>query len=461
MKRLRSGTILVLSSLFACAIPSQSRQAWAAQLSAKQPVPAASTVSGRAPGTAATPSASAAASAQPSPEANGEASEANAVAPEHPNTKAGMRLGAAEDSFETTATLPARTLEITAIDPQAAPAPGVAIELSRERQSVSEGNSTTKWQGTTDAAGRVRFDDLPVSSDSQYRIVAVSGQHRYGTRPFRVDSKSGTKVVFHVYPIVNQLKESLIAGRTFVFLEPRDDVLAVEVMAEFHNLGQTVLTAEVMSLTLPVGWKAFATNPTDPDLAVAKHDAGVALTGSIAPGQHSVSFSYQIASENRARLELDLNLWPNTAEAQIATLSRPGLELQVDGFPNATVVRGNGRQPLLMTGKSFTHDQGPPQALRLEIAGLPVIGPGRWYAVFGAGALVLSALLTFGVRRRGGATTSHDDRMHRDARKRIVQELAALMRAKQEGQVGPETYASTRETLLGALVRIERRLENN
>ncbi|HEY5959665.1 MAG TPA: hypothetical protein VIV60_24085 [Polyangiaceae bacterium] len=370
------------------------------------------------------------------------------------------RQGTATDSIEPSSALPAHTLEVMAIDATSAPAANTHIELLRERQSVSEGNSSMKWEGTTNSAGLLRFNDIPVSTDSQYRITAGSEGHRYGTRSFRIDSKVGTKVIFHVYPVVQKLRESLIAGRTFVFLEPRDDVLSIEFMAEFHNLGQTVLTAEALSLKLPPEWKAFATNPTDADLAVTKTAAGVSLAGCIAPGQHQVAFSFQIPSQNRPRLGLDLDLWPNTAEAQIATLSRPGLELQVEGFPNATVVKGNGRQPMLVTGKSFTHDHGPPQSLRLEVSGLPVIGPGRWYAVLGSAGLALGALLTLGSRLGSKQRVSaYAERTHRAARKRILQELAALMRAKREGRVGPETFAATQESLLEAFVRIERLLE--
>lgn len=361
-------------------------------------------------------------------------------------------MGVLTDSIEPSALLPPATVEVTALDTQSAPVAGVQIELRRDRQSVAEGNTSSKWQATTDASGHARFANVPTGSDSQFRVVSNNNGIRYGTRAFPVDSRTGTKVLFHVYPVVKNLRETLIAGRTFVFVEPRDDVLSIEVMHQFHNVGQTVFSADGLSLTLPTNWKAFSTSPTDSDLSVVKSTDGVSLTGAVAPGQHSVAYTFQIPTSNRQRVDLSLNLWPNTAEAQVATLARPGLELEVEGFANASVVQGNAGQPLLVTGQSFSRDKGPPESIQLGIAGLPVVGPGRWVAVACAALLALGSLL-LAWRRRQQPVQDNDPSA---ASARILEELTALERARRLEQVGAETYADTKEILLSAFVRIER-----
>jgi hypothetical protein len=360
------------------------------------------------------------------------------------------------DRIETSESVPPSVIEVRALDPQSMPVAGVHIELSRDRQSVSEGNTSTKWQATTDGSGQATFTRVPSGSDSQYRVVVVNDGARYGSRPFPLESRAGTKVVLHVYPVVRNLKEALVAGRGFFFIEPRDDVLSIEFMQQFHNLGQTVFLADGLTLHLPQGWKAFATNPTDLDLSVVKTTDGVSLLGAIAPGQHSVAFTFQVPSSNRERIQLELDLWSNTAELQVATLARPGLELQVEGFPNAGVSQSSGRQPMLVTGKSFTRSAGPPEAIHVEVAGLPVVGPGRWAASLGAAMLALGAVLA--ALRKRSAATGDDSRAA--ARACIVDELAALERAHRNGQVGKETFADTREILLSAFVRIERESVN-
>jgi hypothetical protein len=391
---------------------------------------------------------------------NAETASAMAGEPDSGAAEPAAARGAKElpaDRVETSATVPPSTIEVITLDGKSNPVGGVNIELLRDRQSVAEGNTSTQWRATTDAAGRATFNQVPQGSNSQYRVVAVDADKRYGTRSFAVETAAGTKVTLHVYPLVRDPKQALIAGRGFLFVEPRDEVLVFEYLQHFHNLGQTVFVADNLELGLPKGWKAFTTNPTDADLAVTKTEQGVRLSGVIAPGQHSIVFSFQIPSANSERLGLDLNLWPNTAESQVATVSRSGLELFVEGFPNATVMRDDGRPPFLVTRRSFTRDNGPPSALHVEVAGLPVVGLGRWVAAIAGALFALGALLmAFGRKKAPRA-----DGSQAAAQTRIVEELVALEQAHRQGGLGDSTYADTREVLLSAFVRIERESVSN
>ncbi len=408
------------------------------------------------------PAASAAASAPLPPAARentdpeSEPSVDPAIAAAKPATASGAKELPA-DRVETIAAVPPSTIEVLTLDGQSNPVGGVKIELLRDRQSVAEGNTSTQWRATTDAAGHATFKQVPLGSNLQYRVVAVDADKRYGTRSFAVDTAAGTRVTLHVYPLVRDPKQALIAGRGFLFVEPRDEVLVFEYLQHFHNLGQTAFVADNIELGLPRGWKAFTTNPTDADLVVAKTDLGVRLSGVIAPGQHSTVFSFQIPTANSERLGLDINLWPNTAEAQVATISRPGLELFVEGFPNTTVMQDNGRPPFLVTRRSFTQDNGPPSLLHVEVAGLPVVGPGRWVAAIAGSLLALGALLM----ALGRQKSPRADGSQAAARTRIVDELVALEQAHRQGELGDSTYADTREVLLSAFVRIERESVTN
>jgi len=374
-----------------------------------------------------------------------------------PSDMAATPREAPSDRIETSDTVPPSSVEVTTIDARSMPVAGIRIELVRDRQSIAEGNASTKWQATTDSMGRASFSQIPSGSDSQYRVVAIDGTARYGTRPFPIERRAGTKVAFHVYPVVNDFKQALVAGRGFLFVEPRDEVLAFEYMHQFHNLGQTVLAANAVEITLPNGWKAFSTNPTDSDLAIKKTDRGVQLIGSIAPGQHSIVFTFQIPNSNREHIEVDLNLWPNTAEAQVATLARPGLELAVEGFPNPELAEEPGRPPFMVTRRAFTHDAAAPAAVHIDVAGLPIVGPGRWVAVTAGAVLALGAMLLAFARRQ----TDRSNDSVAAARTRIVDELAAVELAHRQGKLGDATYADTREVLLSAFVRLARESSNN
>jgi len=293
---------------------------------------------------------------------------------------------------------------------------------------------------------------VPSGEDSRYRITATTDDITYGTGLFSMEKQAGTKVLFHLYPITKNTNTALFAGETSVFLEPRDDVISIEYFHRFHNLGRTVLAAESFSLHLPNRWKAFSTNPIDPDLSVKAVDDGVSLVGAIAPGQHAVMFAFQIPNSNRDRLRLELDLLPNTANVQVATFPRPGLALDVDGFPRATVNQRNGRRSLLTTERAFANDSAPPEALRLDLSGLPVVGWGRWVATLAALAMASAAILRTLLTPKSAAPG--DVRVA--AKKRIVDELAALEVAHRRGDLGETAFQDTREILLAAFVRLER-----
>jgi hypothetical protein len=365
-------------------------------------------------------------------------------------------LGGSRDTVSNSAAVPPSTIDVTVLDPRSNAAAHARVALIRERHSVAQGDDQSTIELTTDDSGHVRFERLESSTDTRYRVVLTDNGARYGTRPFALDPKLGAKVVLHSYPVVRSLKDTMIFGRSFVFFEPRDQILAVEYVHEYQNVGHTVLAADSVALTLPRNWKAFSTSATDPDLSVVSTDTGVKLAGAIAPGRHSVAFTFQIPTANRERLDVGVDLWPNTADAQVATLARPGLELSAEGFPSASVREGTGRQPMLWTGRSFTQDRSAPRSIRVELSGLPTVGPGRWVAV-ALSALIASAALLAGLfRRRSSSPGEPSKSMGLQAQERIVDELVALEKAHQQGQIGETAFADTREILLSAFVRAAR-----
>lgn len=365
-------------------------------------------------------------------------------------------LGSSTDTVSNSAAVPPSTIDVTVLDARSNAVAHARVALIRERHSVAQGDDQSTTELSTDDSGHARFERVDSSTDIRHRVVLLDNGLRYGTRPFALDTKLGAKVVLHAYPVVQSLKDTMIFGRGFVFFEPRDQVLAVEYVHEYQNVGHTVLAADNVALTLPQGWKAFSTSVTDPDLRVISTDSGVKLAGAIAPGRHSVAFTFQIPTANRERLAVTVDLWPNTAESQVATLARPGLELTAEGFPSASVREGTARQPLLWTGRSFTQDRSAPRSIQVELSGLPTVGPGRWVAVALAALLAGTALLISLFNRRSAPQSDSATNVGLQAQERIVDELVALERAHQQGQIGDTAFADTRELLLSAFVRAAR-----
>ncbi|MGC4069730.1 MAG: hypothetical protein QM784_34735 [Polyangiaceae bacterium] len=439
------------------------RSAMSAGTEASARIPSQSTTSGAAAtSNPAIPSASSARIGEPSPDNGKPNSAANGSSePERRN----LPFAAPEDRVEVASDLPANSLEVTVVDANERLVADVHLELVRERQSIAEGNESSSRSAVSDRNGLVRFDNLDSNSETRYRIVAHRNAVRYGMPSFSVSKNAGLRAKFHVYEVTSNIREALVAARTFLFIEPRDEVLQVEVMSELHNLGALVWAPSV-ELKLPEGWKAFSTNEGDPDVRIEKTTNGVRLVGAVTPGQHALGYSFQVPTGNHSSVEWLQPLWPHTAETRIATVVRSGLELEVEGYPAAELVQGNNQRPMLMTGRSYGGDaKAPEEDLRVSIHGLPVVGKGRWVAAIIAGVLVVAAFTMAWLKARAKVAAGRDGRqgpfsgqLEREAHERLLDELARLTAARKAGQIGEQTFVDAQDALVSACVRLERQM---
>jgi hypothetical protein len=146
---------------------------------------------------------------------------------------------------------------------------------------------------------------------------------------------------------------------------------------------------------------------------------------------------------------------PNLVQSRVGVASGRNTELIVDGFPEARPTTAENGQRLLLTVQTFDRGVQAPADLRIEINGLPTLGPGRIVAASAASILALLSLGFAFWRRRHGDDAS-DKRLLQDrARSCLLSELADLEAARTNGDIGPKTYEETRGALVEALVRLE------
>jgi hypothetical protein len=140
------------------------------------------------------------------------------------------------------------------------------------------------------------------------------------------------------------------------------------------------------------------------------------------------------------------------AEVRVIAETAPGMTLNVPGFEPVQEARGPEGTKVLVTRRAMTPGQGLLQTIDVQLSGLPMVGPERWYAVALAIALAAAGLwFATGPARRSQLGRSDV----RKARKLLLEDLAALEQAKQRELVGPQTYERARRDLLQALARLE------
>ncbi|HVH44994.1 MAG TPA: hypothetical protein VM925_21725, partial [Labilithrix sp.] len=119
--------------------------------------------------------------------------------------------------------------------------------------------------------------------------------------------------------------------------------------------------------------------------------------------------------------------------------------LDVPGFPPPQSSSDGMGQRSLITEKQLRKDEAALTSVAVVIRGLPTEGLGKFVAtILAAGGLVLGLVL-------GSQKPGKGDR--KAERTRLLAEIEDLERARQSGDVGPNTYEKARRQLLDSLAR--------
>ncbi len=359
-------------------------------------------------------------------------------------------------------TLPPGTLVITIKDAEGRPIPNAKVVLAILKSSVAQGDKRERREVTVDAEGGARLDGLAVGAGTSYRVTTTRGAGTYATEAFAISDKAGKRVVLHAYEATSDLNNATVGAQSFVFVSLREDALSVEQLFNVFNIGKVAWVPGKgdAQVGLPEGYKAFRIPDTMTDVRF-NDEAGKGpwLGGTIAPGRHQASFSYQVPLEGKERQTFRIELPARVGEVRIFSEANKTMGLQVAGFPDAQRQRGNDGRKVMVTMRQAMQGERGISALDITITGLPVPGMTRWIAMFFAiSAAGLAAV--YAARQRAEGTVpdeAKDDLL--EAREALLGEFVALEKAHRKGDIGPKTYGRLRGALLDALARIEARLD--
>ena len=360
-----------------------------------------------------------------------------------------------QDAILPSPDIPPGNIVVRLMDHQGGPLKDHEVKLRIVFQKISEGEQRKEQLAKTDARGVARFTGLTAGSDFSYRVVARSGPAEYLSDLVQLKPEMGVVSLLHVYPVTRDITQGSIGSRGFVYVETRDDVFQFEVLFRVFNMGTITWVPDGVHMRLPVGFKAF--NPGESMTDVRFEEApgsGAKLAGTFSPGQHNVSFRFQVPRHEESSSSFRFGLPPHTAEIRVIAEAAPTMQLDIDGFERPqTDVNQNG-QRVVVTRHVAKRGEPALDNFELMLSGIPTPGPGRWVAVLIAAAL---AALGFAVWRGLVGRDAQDDLRERDAeraRQLLLDELVDLTRARQQGRIGPGTFEGARRNLVEALSRI-------
>jgi len=356
--------------------------------------------------------------------------------------------------------LPAGSVEVSVVDADGKPLGNMPVKLGIVRQSVAEGEEREHKLVVSNAEGKSRFDGLQTGSKYNYRATVDYQGASYASQSFSMRVDFGMNVLVHVFPVTADINQTRIAGQGIVVVSPRDDTFQFEVLYRFFNVSKTTWVPSNVVLDMPPGFKAFTAEDSMDDTRVVQDGPqSLRLTGTFSPGQHEMTFRFQVPNDHDPSVSFRMALPPHMGEIRVLAEAARGMSMQVDGFSPPQLTTGEGGQRLLVTERRMRQGDAALDELAINLSGIPTPGPGRWYAV--VIALLLAAggfSFVFQERKEKGDRPSVDRKDALRARDLLLQELVALEKARRAEEVGPRTYETARRALVDALARLEAQL---
>jgi hypothetical protein len=360
-----------------------------------------------------------------------------------------------EDAVIPSPEVPAGTIRVKLVNEKGEPLPNADVKLGILFQKISEGEQKSEQRAKTDINGFASFSGLTQSSDFSYRVSARSGPAEYSSDPIQLKGGQGVLALLHVYPVTRDLESASIGSRGFIYVETRDDVFQFEVLFRIFNMGTVTWVPDGTEMKLPAGFKAFKAGESMGDARFEEEAGrGVRLAGTFSPGQHNVSFRFQIPRKEEDSASFRFGMLPHTAEIRFIAEAAATMQLDVEGFEKPQVDTNQNGQRVVVTRHVARRGEAPMKSFEAQLSGIPTPGMGRWIAVLIGGLLAAVG----GAAYAGKLGTETQQQLRRKdaerAQKVLLDELVELTRARRDERIGPSTFESARRALVEALSRI-------
>lgn len=351
------------------------------------------------------------------------------VAPEVLQRAAGRTPPIAQASADPS--LDAGTILVSVVDAMSQPVAGVTVRIGVMKADGSRESIVRQ----TDERGQLRVGDLPTGSSQAYRVNVVNDGATYSSMPFRLEPDRGHRVQIRMLPVTRS-RRSLLQTLGQTMLEYRNERVHVTEQAQLVNLGEEtiVFDDDELRIDLPDGFTAFQSQPGMSDQRLVPDDRGFVIRGSLPPGRATLVWAYDIPLRGE-ELHFSHAIPFRTYAYRVMSDAMEGMELVVDGFPEAQEHEGHQGRPLLVTQVERSPDDPPLDRLSVTVKGIPAPGPMRWLALGAALVLLAFGLL---MATRGGDRAGALARTRAARRAELIDEAVELEELFAAREIGPQ-----------------------
>lgn len=351
--------------------------------------------------------------------------------------------------------VPPGTLGLLVRDGERRAIAGVPVKLLITHESIAHGNTESSREATTDAHGRAAFVGLNTESAFKYEAVVEQGGARYSTGDMRLRRETGHIGILYVLPTTQDINDTFVITRMLYALQPREDIFQIDTILRVQNGGTKTWAPVDFYVPLPAGFQAFRPPQAAGDLRAVVEDGRVHVTGSFTPGQHELSFGFQVPNTREPNIRLAFQTVPHLTDVRVFLEATEQMGLVVPGLRPAEKTSGQQGQNALMAAADFLGSGvEAPRVLEVNITGMPARSRGNIIASIVAG---LIALLGIAYAKTSGSksTAKLTDEDRTRAKSLLLDELVALEKAFRAKEIGPKTYEQARRTLLDSLARLD------
>jgi hypothetical protein len=396
--------------------------------------------------------------AQQPPQAPAEAAKAAETAAETapqaaPNPHGLVQGAPPRDRSSPNPNVPPGQVHVAVVDAQGQPIKGAQVALTSHYQSIAEGNSEKQKIVVSGETGKVVFENLETAIRYSYSVSVKREGATYALPAFRLD-KVGHEVLVHTYPVTSDPKKAFVGLQGFVTVRVKEDLLRIDTVYRVINMSRSTYVPAPIKIGLPENAQGLEAELSEGDSGFRQVEGGIELVGTFPPGQKDIPFAFHVENENEESQSFRMQVPPHVVDMNVLTEASPGMDLSVSpGFEPAIERTGRDDKKVLLTRRVLRPGDSQLESVEIELSGLPVVGPGRWWAVLAAlGIVALGVVASF--YRTDEETTDQDEERQR-ARGKLLDEMILLQRALDQGEIGPHTFEQTKREILNALARLE------
>ncbi len=182
--------------------------------------------------------------------------------------------------------------------PQGVPLAGSRVVLIRfklDDKGVPRGQPVRN--GTTDAAGKFRFDDVPIEPQTLYQVGATVGEQVVGSQPFTFPAGKRNVVLTLHYPRLVTDSSAVRIEEGLIAVEPRRGAVWVTEVLHLLNSSQNIVEGvqRPLELNLPSGAEnlEFVRELQDRN-GHERLGSKLLIYGNLEPGNSTVAYRYRL-----------------------------------------------------------------------------------------------------------------------------------------------------------------------